>query len=44
MKGRTTFMIAHRLSTLRSADMILQVDQGKVAVEMSVINGERAAA
>jgi len=44
MKGRTTFMIAHRLSTLRSADMILQVDQGKVAVEMNLTGAEQAAA
>jgi ATP-binding cassette subfamily B protein len=30
-KGRTTFAIAHRLSTLRSADRIVVLDDGKVA-------------
>ena len=28
--GRTTFMIAHRLSTLRKADMLLEVKDGRV--------------
>ena len=28
--GRTTLMIAHRLSTLRKANLILVVDQGKI--------------
>jgi subfamily B ATP-binding cassette protein MsbA len=30
MVGRTTFMIAHRLSTLRSVDRILVMDQGRL--------------
>ena len=30
MDGRTSFMIAHRLSTVRHADLILVVDQGRV--------------
>jgi ABC-type multidrug transport system fused ATPase/permease subunit len=30
MKGRTTFTIAHRLSTLRSADLILVMEQGRL--------------
>lgn len=30
MKGRTTFIIAHRLSTVRQADRILVVDKGKI--------------
>jgi subfamily B ATP-binding cassette protein MsbA len=29
MAGRTTFTIAHRLSTLRNADLILVLDQGR---------------
>ena len=29
--GRTTFMIAHRLSTLRSCDVILVLDEGRLA-------------
>jgi ABC-type multidrug transport system fused ATPase/permease subunit len=29
MSGRTTFTIAHRLSTLRKADLILVMDQGR---------------
>lgn len=30
MVGRTTFMIAHRLSTLRTANMILVIDRGQL--------------
>src|SRR5262249_10980280 len=30
MAGRTTFLIAHRLSTVRHADLILVVDQGRI--------------
>ncbi|HYC02632.1 MAG TPA: ABC transporter ATP-binding protein [Azospirillaceae bacterium] len=33
MAGRTTFMIAHRLSTLRRADMVIRVQDGRVAIE-----------
>ncbi|MFC1776781.1 ABC transporter ATP-binding protein [Pseudomonadota bacterium] len=30
MKGRTTFMIAHRLSTLEDCDLLLEVKEGRV--------------
>lgn len=30
MKGRTTFIIAHRLSTLESCDLLLIIDQGRI--------------
>jgi ATP-binding cassette subfamily B protein len=30
MQGRTTFMIAHRLSTLDKCDMVLEVKDGKI--------------
>jgi ATP-binding cassette subfamily B protein len=33
MRGRTTFIIAHRLATLRRADIILRLDGGRVHVE-----------
>jgi ATP-binding cassette, subfamily B, bacterial MsbA len=29
-KGRTTFVIAHRLSTVENADLILVMEQGKI--------------
>jgi len=30
MRGRTTFVIAHRLSTVRNADMIVVVEEGRI--------------
>ena len=32
-RGKTTIMIAHRLSTLRDADKLIVIERGKVAEE-----------
>ena len=31
MRGRTTFMVAHRVTTLRQCDLLLGIDQGRLA-------------
>ncbi|MFN3999478.1 hypothetical protein [Algoriphagus sp.] len=30
MQGKTVFIIAHRLSTVRNADQIIVIDKGKI--------------
>ena len=30
LEGRTSFVIAHRLSTVRSADQVLVIDEGRI--------------
>ena len=30
MRGRTSFVVAHRLSTIQTADVILVMDQGHI--------------
>ena len=44
MQGRTSFLIAHRLATVRNADRILVVDQGRIVesgthAELNAIEG-----
>jgi ATP-binding cassette subfamily B multidrug efflux pump len=44
MQGRTTFVIAHRLSTVQRADLILVLDAGKIAARgthESLLNSSR---
>ena len=33
MRGRTSFVIAQRVSTVRTADVILVIDQGRVVAQ-----------
>lgn len=43
MKGRTTFVVAHRLSTLRRADKVIVLEQGRVieaGTHAELIRGE----
>jgi ATP-binding cassette subfamily B protein len=39
MEGRTTFLIAHRLSTLRSCDVLLRLERGRLVEPASVPSG-----
>ena len=48
MKNRTSFVIAHRLSTVRNADRIVVIEDGRVAetgthAELLAAGGEYAA-
>jgi ABC-type multidrug transport system fused ATPase/permease subunit len=38
MRGRTTFMIAHRLGTLRTCDTLIRLQQGRL-IEFKTVPG-----
>jgi ATP-binding cassette subfamily B protein len=38
VSGRTTFMIAHRMSTLRNCDMFVRIDDGQLVPATQVVN------
>ena len=40
MRGRTTFMIAHRLGTLRNCDVLMRLDHGRIIQVTSQGNAE----
>ena len=40
MEGRTSFVVAHRLSTIRNASLILVMNEGKIIKEKSVVRGQ----
>jgi ABC-type bacteriocin/lantibiotic exporter with double-glycine peptidase domain len=44
MRGRTTFMIAHRLSTLKNCDLILVLSQGELVEIRPTLPQELSAA
>ena len=33
MQGRTSFIVAHRLSTIRNCDIVYKVENGAVAID-----------
>jgi ABC-type transport system involved in cytochrome bd biosynthesis fused ATPase/permease subunit len=37
--GRTTFMIAHRLTTLENCDLLLRFDQGRLQIVREDVKG-----
>ena len=42
MRGRTTLMIAHRLSTLEQCDVRLSLERGRIASVVRVSENDRA--
>jgi ABC-type multidrug transport system fused ATPase/permease subunit len=47
MKGKTSIIIAHRISTVKEADQIIYLDQGKILergthTELLALNGSYA--
>jgi ATP-binding cassette subfamily B protein len=42
MEGRTSFVIAQRLSTVRKADQVLVLDRGQIAARATRTDGQSA--
>jgi ATP-binding cassette subfamily B protein len=42
MRGRTTFMVAHRLSTLEYCDVLLEVANGRLILQDNAVDGKVA--
>ena len=38
INGRTTFIVAHRLSTIKNADVVMEMKDGNLHIKEGVLN------